>query len=158
MSRLDSMLRRIAAQIDGLNWAAAQIDGQLGDVLELGLGNGRSYHHLREKLPGRRIWVIDREMNAHPSSVPPDEYFLKGEADDMLAHLAAQGHGMALAHYEFGHGVDAVDAAEAARLSPAIHGVMRPGALVVSQQPLLGFDPVRGPDTVDPDRYRFYRA
>jgi len=39
MSRLDSMLRRLSAQRDGLNWAAAQIGGVAGDVLDLGLGN-----------------------------------------------------------------------------------------------------------------------
>ena len=38
MSRLESMRRRLTAQIDGLNWAAKQISGQAGDVLELGLG------------------------------------------------------------------------------------------------------------------------
>ena len=61
MSRLESMYRRIGAQISGLNWAVEMIADLPGDVLELGLGNGRSYHHLREKLPNRSIWVIDRE-------------------------------------------------------------------------------------------------
>ena len=47
MSRLDSMRRRLTAQIDGLNWAAGQIADLPGDVLELGLGNWRTYDHLR---------------------------------------------------------------------------------------------------------------
>ncbi|MEM9552591.1 MAG: class I SAM-dependent methyltransferase, partial [Pseudomonadota bacterium] len=80
MSRLDSMLRRLSAQRDGLNWAAARIKGRPGDVLDLGLGNGRTYDHLREILPERRIWVIDRVLKCHPSCVPPEQDFLEGEA------------------------------------------------------------------------------
>ena len=41
MSRLDSMLRRLNAQRDGLNWAAAQIGDQSGDVLDLSSPSGR---------------------------------------------------------------------------------------------------------------------
>ena len=64
MSRLDSMLRRLTAQRDGLNWAAQQISGVAGDVLDLGLGNGRTYDHLREVMPERRVWVM-RSPSAH---------------------------------------------------------------------------------------------
>ena len=35
MSRLDSMLRRLGAQRDGLNWAAELIADRDGDVLDL---------------------------------------------------------------------------------------------------------------------------
>ncbi len=157
MSRLESMRRRLSAQIDGLNWAASQIDAIKGAVLELGLGNGRTYDHLRQQLPERRILVIDRVMQAHPSSVPPTADFLQGEADEMLRKLARDGARIALAHYEFGTGVDDVDAAEAARLGPLIVAVLVPGGLVVSQQPIAGLTPIEGPDSVAPGRYLFYR-
>lgn len=158
MSRLESMRRRLTAQIDGLNFAALEIASQTGDVLELGLGNGRTYDHLRERLPDRRIWVIDRVLQPHPSCIPPAENFLQGEADEMLGVLANRGARMALAHYDFGFGVKEKDVAEGARLSPLISALMHPGGLVVSQQPLIGFEQIRGPDTIDPDRYLFYRA
>ncbi|ABG30745.1 hypothetical protein CEP88_15465 [Roseobacter denitrificans] len=158
MSRLDSMRRRLSAQIDGLNWAAEQVQGIDGDVLELGLGNGRTYDHLREVLPERRIWVIDRVLQPHPSCVPPAENFLQGEADDMLATLAKTDAKCALAHYDFGFGVKDLDVAEGARLSPLIAALMVPGGLVVSQQPLVGLTQISGPDTIDPERYLFYRA
>jgi len=157
MSRLESMRRRLSAQIDGLNWAAEFINSIEGDVLELGLGNGRTYDHLRETLPERRIWVIDRVLQPHPSCVPPRANFLKGEADEMLAMLAAQGAQMALAHYDFGFGVKEKDVAEGARLSPLIAELVVPGGLVVSQQPLVGFEQIKGPETIDPDRYLFFR-
>ncbi len=158
MSRLDSMLRRLTAQRDGLNWAAGQIADTEGDVLDLGLGNGRTFDHLREALPNRRIRVIDRVLQCHPSCIPPIEDFLEGEADAMLAALAAEGARFALAHYDLGFGVKDQDVAEAARLSPYIGAVMAPGGLIISGQPLVGFTEVTGPDSIPVDRYLFYRA
>ena len=158
MSRLESMGRRIKAQIDGLNWAARAVADVTGDVLELGLGNGRTYDHLRQELPDRPIWVIDRVLQAHASCVPPAGNFLQGEAEPMLQLLAKRGVRIALAHYEFGIGDDVHDAAEAIRLSPLVATLMVPGGIVVSQQKLVGMRPMDGPDSIAPDRYNFYRA
>lgn len=158
MSRLDSMLRRLTAQRDGLNWVAMQIEGMEGEVLDLGLGNGRTYDHLREILPTRRIWVMDRALQCHPDSTPPPEDFLQGEAEPMLEKLAAQGPSIILAHYDFGRGIKTEDVAEAARLSPLIAQVMRPGGFLISGQPLVGFEQIAGPDIIAPDRYLFYHA
>jgi hypothetical protein len=152
------MRRRLTAQIDGINWAAEQIGGVAGDVLEMGLGNGRSYDHLRQQIKGRRIWVVDRVLKCHPSCVPPPADFLQGEAEDMLQRLADEGARIALAHYDFGFGVKERDVEEGARLSPLIAAVMVPGGLVLSQQPLVGLEQISGPDTIDPERYLFYRA
>ncbi|KUP94451.1 class I SAM-dependent methyltransferase [Tritonibacter horizontis] len=158
MSRLDSMLRRLTAQRDGLNWAAAAISEVSGDVLDLGLGNGRTYDHLRSTLPERRVWVIDRVLQCHPSCVPPEADFLQGEAEPMLARLAASDHRLALAHYDLGFGVKDQDVAEAAKLSPALAAVMAPGGLVISGQPLVGFTEIDGPAGIPEGRYMFYRA
>ncbi len=158
MSRLDSMLRRFTAQRDGLNWAAKEIADQPGDVLDLGLGNGRTYDHLRELFPARRVLVIDRVLQCHPSCTPPAEDFLEGEAEPMLRRLQEMGARIALAHYDFGTGIKDDDVAEAARLSPLLAPVMCSGGLIVSGQPLVGFRQMRGPDTIAPDRYLFYRS
>ncbi|MEN8742851.1 MAG: class I SAM-dependent methyltransferase [Phaeobacter gallaeciensis] len=158
MSRLDSMLRRLTAQRDGLNWAAEQITDVPGDALDMGLGNGRTYDHLREILPDRRIWVIDRVLQCHPSCVPPEKDFLQGEAEPMLQRLAAEGHKIVLAHYDFGFGVKEKDVAEAAAMSPAIASVMAPGGIIVSGQPLVGFEELDGPEGIPEGRYMFYRA
>ncbi len=158
MSRLDSMLRRLAAQRDGLNWVAGEIADLPGDVVDFGLGNGRTYDHLREILPQRRIWVIDRVLQCHPSCTPPAQDFLQGEAEPMLRRLADQGTRIALAHYDFGSGIKQDDVAEAARLSALIAPIMQPGGFLVSGQPLVGFEQITGPDSIAPDRYLFYRA
>ncbi|WP_299152400.1 class I SAM-dependent methyltransferase [uncultured Tateyamaria sp.] len=158
MSRLESMRRRLTAQIDGINWAATKIAETPGDVLEMGLGNGRSYDHLRQEVTDRRIWVIDRILKCHPSCVPPAADFLQGEAEPMLQRLIEGGHKMALTHYDFGYGVKEKDVEEGARLSPLIAQLISPGGLVLSQQPLVGLTQIAGPDTIDPERYLFYRA
>ena len=156
MSRLESFRRRLSAQIDGINWAIEQTRDVQGDILEMGLGNGRTYDHLREYAQ-RRIWVIDRVLQCHPSCVPPAADFMQGEADDMLGVLAKNETKMALAHYDFGFGVKEKDVEEGARLSPLIAAVMVSGGLVVSQQPLVGFTQIWGPDSIDRERYLFYR-
>ena len=60
MSRLDSAIRRLMAQKMALAWATDQVVGRPGPVLELGLGNGRTYDHLREILGStREIFVFE---------------------------------------------------------------------------------------------------
>ena len=50
MSRLESFIRRLDAQRLCLDWAAGAVVERPGAVLELGLGNGRTYDHLRARL------------------------------------------------------------------------------------------------------------
>ncbi len=150
-------MRRLSAQRDGLEWAAEQTRDMNGDALDMGLGNGRTYDHLREILD-RRIWVIDRVLQCHPSCVPPSQDFLEGEAEEMLQKLAAMGAKIVLAHYDFGFGVKEKDVEEAARLSPVIARVMVPGGVIVSGQPLVGFQAVDGPAGIAKDRYYFNRT
>ena len=57
MSRLDSFIARMQAQRDCLNFLKPAVDRLAGPILEVGLGNGRTYDHLRELFPGRDIHV-----------------------------------------------------------------------------------------------------
>ncbi|MBM3542582.1 MAG: hypothetical protein FJX51_11085, partial [Alphaproteobacteria bacterium] len=66
MSRLDSFIRRLQAQRACLDHAAMLVRDLPGPVLEFGLGNGRTYDHLRETFPGREIFAFDRQVAAHP--------------------------------------------------------------------------------------------
>ena len=79
MSRLDSFLRRLTAQRDCLNRAAELVAGLAGPVLEVGLGNGRTYDHLRTILPGREIFVFDRHIDAHPDCIPDAGHMILGD-------------------------------------------------------------------------------
>ena len=84
MSRLDSNIRRLEAQRACLNMIAERLRHLPGPVIELGLGNGRTYDHLREVLPDREIFVFDRQIGAHPDCIPDSEHLLLGEIRDTL--------------------------------------------------------------------------
>ena len=58
MSRLDSFIRRMQAQRDCLDMLAGLIGAIPGPVIELGLGDGRTYDHLRGIFPGRAIFAV----------------------------------------------------------------------------------------------------
>jgi hypothetical protein len=72
------------AQRDCLNFAAWAIAEIPGPVLELGLGNGRTYDHLRELLPDRDIYVFEKVVNSFTSCTPPKNRLFLGEVTDML--------------------------------------------------------------------------
>jgi len=132
MSRLDSVIRRLTAQRDCLGWAVA--NAPAGAVLDLGLGNGRTYHHLREIAPERDVYVIDRRMAAHPSSVPPDEFFLEG-----------------------GNGVPENDVPLAKAIAALLPTVLADGAILVANAELEGFEQLPTPDGVAEGRYFIQR-
>src|SRR5713226_3822440 len=84
MRRLDSFIRRLEAQRACLDRAAELIRGLDGFVLELGLGNGRTYDHLRALFPDRAIYVCERRVAAHPDCVPPPEMLILGDMRETL--------------------------------------------------------------------------
>jgi hypothetical protein len=137
MSRLDSFIRRLEAQRACLGYAAAQIRAIPGPVLELGLGNGRTYDHLRELLPEREVFVFEREVNAHPDCVPDAAHLILGDVRATLpqARLRLPGPA-ALAHLDIGTGNAAQNAALSEWLAGALPPLLAAGAWVVSDQPL----------------------
>ncbi|MEE4188501.1 MAG: class I SAM-dependent methyltransferase, partial [Roseobacter sp.] len=72
MSRLDLFIDRMMSQRACLNHAVKLTSGLSGPVFELGLGNGRTYHHMCEILPPEDIFVFERAIASHPDSTPPD--------------------------------------------------------------------------------------
>ena len=79
MSRLDSFIRRLEAQRACLDATPAWIEGLAGPILELGLGNGRTYDHLRGLHPDREIFVFERQPAAHPDCVPDAAHLILGD-------------------------------------------------------------------------------
>ena len=160
MSRLDSAIRRLEAQRDCLGLAAGLVGDLAGNVLEVGLGNGRTFDHLRNLMPAREIFVFDRHIAAHPDCIPDDDHFLIGDfADTIPAAFARLGAATALAHCDTGSGDSAATRAQAAWLGPAVNPLLALGAVVLSDQPLqvAGWVDVHIPETVAPGRYYIYR-
>ena len=160
MSRLDSFIRRLEAQRACLDLAADLVRQLDGDVLELGLGNGRTYDHLRQLFPDRKIYVFDRRVAAHPDCVPPAELLLLGDMRDTLQTASELlGSRVALAHLDPATGDGAASRALAAELAPLIMPLLRPGGMLVSE-PAIARDelsPVPLPESVAPGRYNLYR-
>ncbi len=157
MSRLDSFIRRLQAQRACLDWAAAKLQHLPGHVLELGLGNGRTYDHLRERLAGRSIFVFDRQVAAHPDCIPSDERLFLGDFGDTLPQAIARlgRRSVALIHFDLGSGEDAASRALARRILPLLCELMKPGALLIGDQPmeLADLASVPLPEGVFPERY-----
>ena len=161
MSRLDSVIRRLQAQRDCVNAAAAIIADLPGPILDLGLGNGRTYDHIRDLIPQREIYAFDRQVRAHPNCIPDPAHLFLGDVHDSLPEAARRlGRTAALAHVDLGSGRADVDAPLAAYVGAALAQLVRPGGLVLSDQPLPadGWSAVPLPDSVPAGRYFMYRS
>lgn len=160
MSRLDTNIERLMAQracLDRLMAAIAAVDGP---VVELGLGNGRTYDHLREHLPQRPIYVFERQPAAHPDCTPDTEHLIIGDFFDTLpCGLERLPGPAALVHSDVGTGDASRNARLASWLSAVIPGLVTTGGFVASDQPLDDprLVPWPLPDEVRPGRYHLYR-
>lgn len=161
MSRLDSFIRRLEAQRACIDLAVALVRDLPGPALELGLGNGRTFDHLRDRMPDRDLYAFDRQNNAHPDCQPAPDHLFLGEFSATIGEAVAKlGPSAALVHCDTGSGDVAATAAQAAWLGPAIRPLLRDGAVVISDQPLSveGFTALPLPDGVREGRYFLYRA
>lgn len=160
MSRLDSFIRRLEAQRACLERAIALLGDRPGPVLELGLGNGRTFDHLRERLGSQRIFVFERDPKPHPACWPDPEHLIIGPLEQTLKAARTRFEGRAvLVHADLGTG-DAERNARLARwLAVALPPLLAEGAIVVSDQKLESalLIALPLPAGIDPDRYFLYR-
>lgn len=160
MSRLDSFIRRLEAQRACLDEAVHAIADIPGTVVELGLGNGRTYDHLRSALPERRIIVFERDPQPHPDCWPQEGDLIVGPLDETLPKAARQWPtAAALVHSDIGTGDAARNRRVAADLSCRLPALLVSGGIVVSDQRLSTpvLEPLAPPDGVAADRYFIYR-
>ena len=157
MSRLESFIRRLTAQRDILDMICREIPLQDGPVIELGLGNGRTYDHLRERLPGRRIITFDRVNAANLKSMPPEGDLVLGEIRETAK--AFVGIGAALVHADIGSGYDDLDAMNLRWLPQLAVDLLAPSGIAASGVPLddPGLAPLPLPEGIRPGRYFLYR-
>lgn len=161
MSRLDSFIRRLEAQRACLGLAVELIAGVPGPAFELGLGNGRTFDHLREILPEREIFVFERQLAAHPLSMPDEDHMILGNIETTLPASTDRFRAkVALAHSDVGTGDPASNAAIARFLGTALVPLMATGGVVVADRPLPfpDWDEVPLPAEIRPGRYFMYRA
>jgi hypothetical protein len=161
MSRLDSFIARMQAQRDCLNFLKPAIDALPGPIVEVGLGNGRTYDHLRQLFPGRDIFVFERQVAAHPDCIPPGNRLFLGEARETIPRAARiLGATAALIHTDLGTGDHAANMAMGEWLGPALDRLAAPGSYVLANQPLsvARWERLPEPQGVPADRYFLYRV
>ena len=150
MSRLDSFIARMQAQRDCLNFLKPAVDRLDGPILEIGLGNGRTYDHLRDLFPARDIYVFERQVAAHPDCIPPDDRLFLGDADRSIP----------LIHTDLGTGDHAANVAMGKWLGPALDALAGPGGYILANQSLdvPRWQRLPEPPGVPKDRYFLYRV
>lgn len=161
MSRLDFNILRLQVQRACLNRAAELIRGLPGPVFELGLGNGRSYDHLREILPEREIFVFEREVAAHPDCIPDAEHLFRGDFRETLPAVAAHfAHAVALVHADIGSANLERDARLAALVAASLPAILRPGGVVAADRDagFAGAKAIPPPNGYPAGIYFLYRA
>ena len=159
-TRLDSAIRRLEAQRACLDWAIGEIAGVPGVVLELGLGNGRSFDHLRAHLPDRDIYVFERNPAAHPACAPAVDRLIIGTLEETLPAARQRFLGkVALLHSDIGTGDEDRNRRFADWLGPQVIALLAPGAIVASDQKLDALQHLAAPlpAGVDEGRYYLYR-
>ena len=160
MSRLDSFIRRLEAQRACLELAADLVGDLDGELLELGLGNGRTYDHLRKLFPHRNIYVCERTVAAHPDCVPPTELLFLGDMRETLPAVRARlADRVVLAHFDPGNGEIAASKALADHLAPLIVPLLQLNGVLVSE-PAITADQLSAlplPGGIEPGRYNLYR-
>ena len=156
MSRLDSFIRRLEAQRACLDHAAQLIADKPGNVLEFGLGNGRTYDHLRSLFPDRDIHVFERRVAAHPDCIPPADLLFVGDFLETLPRAVTQlGAHTILANLDVGSGDEAASQALARAMLPQVLRLLQHDAIVVSDQPLAdpALEEIALPAGIRPGRY-----
>ena len=160
MSRLDSFIRRLQAQRSCLARCAELIANMPGPVFEIGLGNGRTYDHLKEICPRREIYVFERKVAAHPDCVPPADRLFEGPIEETLPILAGRFGGVvALIHADIGSGRAEVDRRITDFLSSQCPIFMRPGGILLTDMRLVvpRCELLPLPEGVAAGRYSIYR-
>ncbi|MVO14979.1 class I SAM-dependent methyltransferase [Parasedimentitalea huanghaiensis] len=132
-SRLDLFIDRMVSQRACLDFAISETAAMSGPVFELGLGNGRTYHHMRRYVENRDIFVFERAVASHPDSTPPEDRVILGDVRETLPQsLERFGPVASLVHADLGGHNRQKNDIFARFVSPLIEPLMAPGGLMVS--------------------------
>ena len=132
-SRLDLFIDRMVSQRACLDFSINQTADMAGPVFELGLGNGRTYHHMCEILPADQIYVFERAIASHPDSTPPEDHVFLGDVFETLPQaLVRFGPAARLIHADLGGHNPEKNDAFARAVSPLIEPLLAKGGLMVA--------------------------
>ena len=157
MSRLEDLTHRFLTQRAALDRAVELIEAIAGIVVELGLGKGRTFDHLRERLPGREIHVFDRELSCEPEYAPAEEFRVFGEIIETLPAFRRRFAGQAvLVHSDLGTRHRGQDMPLVEFVAENLDGLLAPGAVVASDRPMVNAPWVRLPELREMENFPYY--
>ena len=160
MSRLDAFIRRMQAQRACIDAVAANLPNLEAPVLELGLGNGRTYDHLRVRFPQSEIFVFDREIAAHPECIPPHHLCRLGDFRATVPAFVLEGRpSAAFIHADIGSSNKEASILLAADLTPALLKILSLGGYLACDQPVNAdcLKQLPLPEGLEEGRYHFYQ-
>ncbi|WP_193368608.1 class I SAM-dependent methyltransferase [Pelagibius marinus] len=165
-SRLERMIARLITQRACIGAAARRVEHLEGPVLEIGLGKGRTYTHLRQVFAGREIIAFDADLHAPPGAAPPQDCLLLGDFRETLPAMARRRPGQAvLVHADFGSEDCDADKALAQEIAAPITELVAPQGIVVSDRPLshpalgqIALPAIELPEGIAPWRYFMYET
>ena len=160
VSRLEKLYFRLEAQVACLAWAFREIGERPGLVFELGLGHGRTFDHLRKNLPGRKIYVFDRQVDSYPDCTPEADHMILGELSQTLAQAAARFDGQViLAQSDVGSFSAEHNGTMSSIVSANLAPALADGAIILADLPLAIPASTRLPlpPGAREDRYFIYR-
>jgi len=163
-TRLELFISRVLGQCCGIDAAAAATEKLPGVVWEVGLGNGRTYDHLRARFAGRDIVVFDREVASHPDCIPPAAMLRLGDFRETVPAEAARSAGtVVMVHADVGSANAAASRALGRWLAPWFVQALAPGGYLVGDQPMddAALEPIAladvGAGDLPPRAYFVYR-
>ncbi|WP_282076807.1 class I SAM-dependent methyltransferase [Epibacterium ulvae] len=133
ITRLDLFIHRMVSQRACLDHSIAQTSGMTQPVFELGLGNGRTYHHMKSHIADRDVYVFERAVGAHPDSIPPEELTILGDVRETLPAATDRfPDGASLIHADLGGHNREKNDIFARFVSPLVEPLLAVGGLMVS--------------------------
>ena len=163
-TRLERFIARMVGQRACLDAAAVAATALQGVAWEVGLGNGRTYDHLRDRLAGRDIVVFERKVAAHPDCIPSADMLRLGDFRDTVPAEAARSAGtVVMIHADVGDGNVQASRALGRWLAPLFVQALAPGGYLVGDQPMddPALEPIAlaaiGAVDVPSDTYFVYR-
>ena len=136
-STLDRMIDRLTTQRAALEWAGGGVAGTHGMVMEVGLGKGRTYDHLRHLFPPRDILVFDMWARIPAELRPDDDRMFLGDFRETLPAAAERFRGaVRLAHADVGSARETDEDGIRSWIGGLIEPFLVPGAVVLSDRPI----------------------
>ncbi|MCY4397090.1 MAG: hypothetical protein OXC10_18360 [Rhodospirillaceae bacterium] len=164
-SRLERMIARLATQRALLDRAAEMVANIDGPILEIGLGKGRTFSHLRGLFPDREIWAFDFEVHAAAHSRPAPARIVLGDFRETLLTCWTGIEGPpAFVHADIGTESRRADAALARFVGSVMAQRLAPGGILLGDRDmdcagLIRLEPpaVALPEGISAWPYRLYR-